>query len=63
MRFERAVGLLRAACRGSGMTPTEVALACGYADQAHLCREVAQLAGCSPGQLIAGDVPVAPEAL
>ncbi|WP_236866009.1 hypothetical protein [Brevibacterium daeguense] len=45
------------------MTPTEVALACGYADQAHLCREVAQLAGCSPGQLIAGDVPVAPEAL
>jgi AraC-like DNA-binding protein len=48
IRFDRAVSALR-----SG-TPrvAEVAAACGYADQAHLGRELRELGGVTPGQLI-----------
>jgi AraC-like DNA-binding protein len=65
-RFRREVGLppktlarlLRfrsaAAQLGSGSTPiARVAVECGYADQAHLTREVRAFAGCTPRQLVA----------
>jgi AraC-like DNA-binding protein len=51
IRLDRAVSALR-----SG-TPriAEVAAACGYADQAHLGRELRELGGVTPGQLIRGN--------
>ena len=51
IRLDRAVSALR-----SG-TPrvAEVAAACGYADQAHLGRELRELGGLTPGQLVAGN--------
>jgi AraC-like DNA-binding protein len=49
LRFERAQRLLL-----SGARATDVALACGYYDQAHLNRECRALAGTTPGSLVAG---------
>ena len=53
MRFEHAHRLLR-------LQPTprlvDVALRCGYADQAHLNREWRRLAGCTPTQWLANEV-------
>ncbi|WP_239989277.1 AraC family transcriptional regulator [Corallococcus macrosporus] len=45
LRFQRAVSLLRAR---DGADLCDVALECGYADQAHLSRDVRELAGVSP---------------
>jgi AraC-like DNA-binding protein len=45
LRFQRAVTLLRS---GGGADLASVALACGYSDQAHLSREVRELAGVTP---------------
>src|SRR5690606_7039815 len=47
MRFQRALALLHGA-RSLGLT--QVALAAGYSDQAHLTRECVQFAGVSPGE-------------
>lgn len=56
VRFDRAAQLLR---RTAPPPPlADVAEVCGYVDQAHLCREVAELAGCTPAELRAGDVPI-----
>ena len=56
VRFERACRLLR---QGRS-TLAEVALRAGYFDQAHLCRDVASFAGCTPsalaGELASGAV-------
>ncbi|WNG50755.1 helix-turn-helix transcriptional regulator [Archangium minus] len=49
LRFQRAVALLRSG--GGGEDLSAVALACGYADQAHLSREVRDLAGLTPTAL------------
>jgi AraC-like DNA-binding protein len=51
IRLDRAVAALR-----SG-TPriAEVAAACGYADQAHLGRELRELGGVTPAQLVRGN--------
>ncbi|MEU8300595.1 helix-turn-helix transcriptional regulator [Micromonospora sp. NPDC048909] len=49
LRMRRALDLAR-----SGVTLAEVAAACGYADQAHLSREVRDLAGVPPTALLAG---------
>ncbi|MFD4025192.1 helix-turn-helix domain-containing protein [Streptomyces sp. NPDC058576] len=46
VRFDHAA---RALCAGG--SAGEVALACGYADQPHLHRDVLALAGCTPGAL------------
>jgi transcriptional regulator GlxA family with amidase domain len=46
LRFQRAAALL-----ASGHAPSATALACGYADQAHLTREGAALAGITPAAL------------
>jgi AraC-like DNA-binding protein len=48
IRFERANRMLRAA--PSHVSLAGVAAACGYADQSHLARDFAELAGCSPTQ-------------
>jgi AraC-like DNA-binding protein len=34
-----------------------VAAQCGYADQAHLARDVAAFAGCTPSELLLDHVP------
>ncbi|MFF8835685.1 helix-turn-helix transcriptional regulator [Streptomyces sp. NPDC015130] len=46
VRFDHAARALRA-----GESAGDVALACGYADQSHLHRDVLALAGCTPGAL------------
>lgn len=48
IRFERANQMLRSI--PSYVSLAEVAAACGYADQSHLARDFAALAGCSPTQ-------------
>lgn len=48
LRFQRALSLLRA---GGAEGVSSVAFACGYADQAHLTREVRELAGLTPAEL------------
>lgn len=53
VRFERAERTLRS----PSASLAGVATACGYADQAHLGREFVELAGCTPGELLGGDVP------
>ena len=57
LRFRRAVALLR-----TGRSAADTAQLAGYADQAHLSRQVRELAGMSAGQLASGanrstDVP------
>ncbi|HTF46630.1 MAG TPA: helix-turn-helix domain-containing protein [Pseudonocardia sp.] len=54
VRFGRAAELLRRLPPG-GLA--EVALVCGYFDQAHLTNEWRALAGCSPGTWIAEELP------
>ncbi|GAA1805018.1 AraC family transcriptional regulator [Actinomadura chokoriensis] len=51
LRFRRAVGLLTG---GAGFA--EAAFACGYYDQAHLNREFRALSGCTPTELIGGQL-------
>lgn len=53
LRFEHAGGLLR---QGSADL-AQLALACGYYDQAHLTNEWRSLAGCPPGVWIAEELP------
>lgn len=54
IRFDRARRLLGAAA-GAGAVPllAELAIRCGYFDQAHLAREFRSLAGCPPSQWLA----------
>jgi AraC-like DNA-binding protein len=47
-RFARARDLL-----GSGTPLGQVALSCGYYDQAHMNRDFRDLGGCAPGELLA----------
>lgn len=54
LRFDRAVRLLRRPQRPS---LAEVAVACGYADQAHLNRDWRRLAGCTPTRWLAEELP------
>ncbi len=53
-RFQRAVRLLE---RDDGRRFAEIAQACGYYDQAHLNRDFRELAGASPGELVASRLP------
>jgi AraC-like DNA-binding protein len=55
MRFERAARMLQTT--PSFVTIAQVAAACGYYDQAHLNREFAELAGCTPTAWLAEEVP------
>ncbi|WP_327333123.1 AraC family transcriptional regulator [Streptomyces anulatus] len=49
LRFHRAAGMLS----GNGVDLNEVAVTCGFYDQAHLNRDLRALAGITPGQLAA----------
>jgi AraC-like DNA-binding protein len=51
IRLDRAVSALRS----GAPRIAEVAAACGYADQAHLGRELRELGGITPGQLVGGN--------
>lgn len=68
LRFERAVHLLghrdgasaidaRERSDGRSMSWGEIALDCGYFDQAHMNRDFRQFAGASPGELVASMLP------
>jgi AraC-like DNA-binding protein len=68
LRFQRAVHLLghrdganwmdeREVGAGRGMSWGEIALECGYFDQAHMNRDFRQFAGASPSELAAGLLP------
>ena len=54
LRFERAVSLLDDPARPGWAA---IAAECGYADQAHLTREVRELAGMTPGELRRRSLP------
>jgi AraC-like DNA-binding protein len=54
MRFEQAVGRLK---RDPTTRLAELSAELGYADQAHLTREWNSIAGCSPRQWIAEELP------
>jgi transcriptional regulator GlxA family with amidase domain len=54
LRFRRASALLAAA---GGPSLCEIALDCGYYDQAHLNRDFRAFAGCSPTELMARRLP------
>lgn len=49
LRFQHALRLI---CAANPPTLAQVALCCGYADQAHLAREIRSLAGCTPTDLL-----------
>lgn len=55
LRFERAADLLR---RHDAVDLADVAIACGYYDQAHLSNEWRALSGCPPGTWIAEELPI-----
>ncbi|MFE6360294.1 helix-turn-helix domain-containing protein [Streptomyces sp. NPDC057806] len=55
VRFERARQMLRHS--PPFVSIAEVAAVCGYYDQSHLTRDFVALAGCTPTELLAGDVP------
>ncbi len=55
VRFERARRMLRMV--PSFVSMAQVAVACGYYDQSHLNRDFAELAGCTPTELLVDDVP------
>ena len=55
-RFDHArrqIGRAATAGRGAGGTLADLAVECGYYDQAHLAREFRALAGCPPSQWLA----------
>jgi AraC-like DNA-binding protein len=53
VRFDRARSLLQSASKSIA----QVAAACGYFDQAHFSRDVTELAGCTPVELRAEELP------
>jgi AraC-like DNA-binding protein len=59
VRFDRARRMLQSV--PPYVSISQVAAACGYFDQSHLCRDFAELAGCSPTVLVATEnLPAAP---
>ena len=54
LRFERTVGRLR---RRPEIRLADLSAHFGYADQAHLTREFRAIAGCSPRQWMAEELP------
>jgi AraC-like DNA-binding protein len=55
VRFERARRMLQSV--PSFVSISQVAALCGYYDQAHLYRDFAELAGCTPIELLREEVP------
>jgi AraC-like DNA-binding protein len=59
IRFDRAAGALM---RTSIPDLSAVAVSSGYYDHAHMCRDFALIAGCTPTELVAGDLPIVQDA-
>ncbi|MFG2004709.1 helix-turn-helix domain-containing protein [Spirillospora sp. NPDC048911] len=58
LRFQHAVELMSAPFDRQGVPSwVDLAVTCGYYDQAHLNREFRALAGCTPTELLAGQAP------
>lgn len=58
MRFDRARRLLQRRVADNGPPElADLAVACGYYDQAHLAREFRELAGCPPSRWLAEESP------
>jgi transcriptional regulator GlxA family with amidase domain len=58
VRFDRARRLLqRRAVAGEQLALADLAVACGYYDQAHLARDFRDLAGCAPSRWLAEELP------
>jgi AraC-like DNA-binding protein len=57
-RFERSHAALRRQAAAGPVSISDVAADCGYADHAHLTREWARLAGCSPTTWLATEFPI-----
>jgi AraC-like DNA-binding protein len=55
VRFEAARRMLQSL--PSFVSTAQVATACGYYDQAHLYRDFAELAGCTPRELLGEELP------
>lgn len=55
VRFERARKMIQSAMPRPPLA--DVALACGYFDQAHLNRDFVRLAGCTPTELLGEELP------
>lgn len=53
-RFGRAVRMIES---GNHSSLSEVAMTCGYSDQAHMTKDFGDLAGCTPGRLLEGEIP------
>lgn len=56
IRFDRACGILLKS--PPFLSIAQIAVATGYYDQAHLHRDFAKFAGCTPVELAAGDIPI-----
>jgi AraC-like DNA-binding protein len=59
VRFESARRMLQSV--PSYVSIAQVASACGYYDQAHLYRDFAELAGCTPRELLGEELPRRPD--
>jgi AraC-like DNA-binding protein len=55
LRFQRAVRILKA---GRQVRWTELALDCGYYDQAHMIREFGEFAGRTPTEFMRQSLPL-----
>jgi AraC-like DNA-binding protein len=56
MRFEHAVELLMATNPSGARSLTDIALQCGYYDQAHLNNDFREFAGRTPSEYVAGEL-------
>jgi AraC-like DNA-binding protein len=57
LRFGRAVEVIKSAAPGGKLRLADLALDCGYYDQAHFARDFRAFAGITPSELIASALP------
>ena len=57
LRFQHAVGLFHAATAKNPVSGADVAIACGYFDQAHFIKDFRQLAGITPTEFMRSRIP------
>jgi AraC-like DNA-binding protein len=57
LRFQHAVRLFNRASRTSPLSGVDVAMACGYFDQAHFIKDFRQLAGITPSEYLRQRIP------
>jgi AraC-like DNA-binding protein len=57
LRFGKAVEYIKSAAPGGTLRLADIALDCGYYDQAHFARDFRTFAGVTPTELIASALP------